>query len=135
MSNQNSHNLPFSPSSSSSFSVMSKLFSKMVHFQELIFARNILTDLSSFAFGIVFLCLQRGAQILEKKRLLRMVAVTKNLDPHNLVPPGPNTSKGLDPGPNIYFSRPLKRMDLLVVVGPPYKFSASLKFLKELFHK
>ena len=39
------------------------------------FRTNLLMYLSSFAFGIVSLFLQRGGQILEKRRLLRMVAI------------------------------------------------------------
>ena len=64
-----------SQQSSSSSSVMSRLFSKTTHFQKLIFERINLVCLSSFAFGIVCSCLPWGSEILEKRRLLRMVAI------------------------------------------------------------
>ena len=41
--------------------------------------------LSSFALGIVSLCLQPGGQILEKRRLLRMVAKLSKVGPGNSV--------------------------------------------------
>ena len=56
---------PDLPSSSSS-SVMSRLFSKTTHLQKLIFERINLLCLSSFPFGIVCSCLPWGSEILEK---------------------------------------------------------------------
>ena len=67
-------NSQFSPSSSVTH-MMSRLFSKTTHFQNLIFERINLVCLSSFAFGIVCSCLPWGSEILEKKRLLRMAAI------------------------------------------------------------